>query len=525
MTQAAMPASAPRRRVRDRVSSLAAVTSIVALALVCLLVFLASTVIAASPDEVTIVALSMVMLVVCSIPFLLDRARAPLDRHVLLSLCSLGHAVYFAVPVFTQYFLVSAPTDDMTRLINILPGDIIAGQVVALAAIVALYAGYFYPGTAAAGRALPRPRLDWSHATALSMAFGMVAVGWVLTLASVMGVLPSSFGSGFLGSIASGSYFGVGLLAILAARHRSRPAVVLMWCLVPPAMAIAFLTGSKRFVLSPVMLAALGYYVVNRRIERRWVLLGASLLLVIYPLATFWREVVMVGNQLSMAQVLTNPGRAFSLVSAFLGNVDAREYFEAGIGATTARLDTLGILSVIVRDTPERVPFQGGWTLLHVPISFIPRILWPGKPQIAIGQWITDNYGAGPEIASNTGSSWIGEFYLNFGLPGVVVGMLVMGAYFRFMHEVFFKTMSVPALLSMIVILWCTCTTIEMNLIAPFSGLIFDLGLIVLGHWFIRSQGGAFLPRVDGEGAASARSHAGSLATAPRTAGPSTPSM
>jgi len=298
-----------------------------------------------------------------------------------------------------------------------------------------------------------------------------------------------------------------------------------MWCLIPPAMAIAFLTGSKRFVLAPVMMAALGYFVVQRRIERRWIILGTVLIAVIYPVATFWREVVMVGNQLSMAQILSNPGRAFSLVSSFLGNVEAREYFEVGISATTSRLDTLGILSVIVRDTPERVPFQGGWTILNVPLSFIPRILWPGKPNIAIGQWITDNYGAGPEIASNTGSSWIGEFYLNFGLPGVVVGMIVTGAYFRFMHEVFFKTVSTPAYVSMIVILWCTCTTIEMNLIAPFAGLNFNLGLVLLGHWFIRSQGGVFLPRAEAELNAVGPVADRARPAAPRTIGRSTPSM
>lgn len=525
MTQAAMPASAPRRRVRDRVSSLAAVTSIVALALFCLLVFLVGTVAASTPDEVAMVALSMVMLLVCSIPFLLDRARAPLERHLLLSLCSLGHAVYFAVPVFTQYFLIDEPVDGVTQLANILPSDIVAGQLVALAAMVGLYVGYFYPATAAAGRALPRPRLEWSHETALAIAFGMIVVGWTITFASAFGLLPRALGSGFFGSIATGSYFGVGLLAILAARYRSRPAVLLMWCLVPPGMAIAFLTGSKRFVLSPVMMAALGYFVVNRRIERRWIVLGAALILVIYPVATFWREVVMVGNQLSMAQILSNPGRAFSLVSAFLGNVEAREYFEGGIAATTSRLDTLGIVSVIVRDTPERVPFQGGWTILNVPLSFIPRILWPGKPEIAIGQWITDNYGAGPEIQSNTGSSWIGEFYLNFGLPGVVVGMIVTGAYFRFLHEVFFKTMSVPALISTIVILWSTCTTIEMNLIAPFSGLIFNLGLVLLGHWFIRSQGGALLPTSDTELNVAGPIRVEALPPARRRVGPSTPSM
>jgi oligosaccharide repeat unit polymerase len=316
-------------------------------------------------------------------------------------------------------------------------------------------------------------------------------VGWMITLGSQLGLIPSSFGSGALGAISTGSYFGVGVLGILHARFRSRPALLLIWLVIPPAMAIAFLTGSKRFMLAPLMLAALGYYVVNRRVDTRWVVVGVGLVMVLYPVSQFWREIVLAGNQLRMADVLQNPARALSLISGFAATIDPGDYFFRGIQSTTARLDALGIVAVIVRDTPERVDFQGGWTLLHVPISFIPRIIWADKPILSLGQWITDNYGAGPDITSNTGSSWIGEFYLNFGYAGVIVGMGVLGAYFRFLHEIFFRVNTVPAQLSCLVVLWATCTTIEMNLIAPFNGVIFTLFLVLFGHMAARMFGGA----------------------------------
>ena len=44
---------------------------------------------------------------------------------------------------------------------------------------------------------------------------------------------------------------------------------------------------------------------------------------------------------------------------------------------TAMRLDGLGILSVIVRDAGHRVPYQDGRTLAYIPMSYVPRLLWP----------------------------------------------------------------------------------------------------------------------------------------------------
>lgn len=484
------PAPAPRAP-SDRVSMLNAVMTILGVAGACLVVLMTALIAQISGDELSMVALAMVMTIVFTVPILIDRARPPAERHMLISLCALGHWAYFAVPVFTQYFFLDVDSDGFTRLRNIAPPVIVQGQIAVIVAVVSMYVGYFYPLSATVGRALPKPIYEWPHNTAIIIAVLTVGIGWTITIGSQLGFIPRSFGSGALGAVATGSYFGVGLLAILHARFRSRPAISLIWLVIPPAMAIAFLTGSKRFMLAPMMLAALGYYVVNRRIDLRWIVVGLGFVLVLYPISQFWREIVLAGNQLGMGDVLQNPARALSLISSFASTIDPGDYFLRGLQSTTARLDALGIVATIVRDTPGRVDYQGGWTLLHVPISFIPRVIWADKPLLSIGQWITDNYGAGGDIRSNTGSSWIGEFYLNFGYAGVIVGMGVIGAYFRFLHEMFFRVNTVPAQLSCLVILWATCTTIEMNLIAPFNGVIFTLFLVFFGHLAARMFGGA----------------------------------
>jgi hypothetical protein len=208
-------------------------------------------------------------------------------------------------------------------------------------------------------------------------------------------------------------------------------------------------------------------------------------IVILYPAAQFYRANVQGALQRRSVDVLSEPTEALGLISSFVSGVDFGNYVKAGVQATGKRLDLLGIVSVIVRDTPERVPFQGGWTIGNIFISFIPRILWPGKPEITFGRWVTANY-VGPSTSS-TGSSWVGELYFSFGFPGVVLGMLIVGIYFRILHTTFFGWGApIPAVLAAVVILWETCPAIEMNLIAPFSALFFALAPILLAHLAVR---------------------------------------
>ena len=89
------------------------------------------------------------------------------------------------------------------------------------------------------------------------------------------------------------------LLSIVIMRYRSRPALLLAVLFAIPTMLLGFLTGSKRATLSPLMFLGLGYYVSVRRLSTRWSLVGAVMLITLYPIAQFYRESVLAGFQLS----------------------------------------------------------------------------------------------------------------------------------------------------------------------------------------------------------------------------------
>ncbi len=79
----------------------------------------------------------------------------------------------------------------------------------------------------------------------------------------------------------------------------------------------------------------------------------------------------------------------------------------------------------------RRTGFQLGSTMTDLYYAFIPRILWPEKPVVSRGAWFTTYLGMAPseaEATTSTGMTTFGEWYWNFGIPGVIVGMFLTGA-------------------------------------------------------------------------------------------------
>jgi hypothetical protein len=78
-----------------------------------------------------------------------------------------------------------------------------------------------------------------------------------------------------------------------------------------------------------------------------------------------------------------------------------------------------------------RSGLQVGNTMKTFYYAFIPRIVWPEKPPVSRGAWFSTYLGMAAreaEATTSTGMTAIGEWYWNFGLLGVVVGMFLTGA-------------------------------------------------------------------------------------------------
>jgi hypothetical protein len=96
--------------------------------------------------------------------------------------------------------------------------------------------------------------------------------------------------------------------------------------------------------------------------------------------------------------------------------VDGRLNQNLLVGAAVERLES------------GRIEYARGDTFVTMALGLIPRALWPDKPQVGGGGSVARDY-AGIRFSEGTavGAGQVMEFYINFGLLGVIGGFLVYG--------------------------------------------------------------------------------------------------
>ncbi len=96
---------------------------------------------------------------------------------------------------------------------------------------------------------------------------------------------------------------------------------------------------------------------------------------------------------------------------AFLESLSPNKGFDAVAGVTSY--------------FPQEHPFLYGESILDVVLAPIPRAIWPSKKVVYGVDWINSLMGLPP--STTTAITLMGEYYLNFWLPGVIIFSLVQG--------------------------------------------------------------------------------------------------
>ena len=140
----------------------------------------------------------------------------------------------------------------------------------------------------------------------------------------------------------------------------------------------------------------------------------------------FFNNIYINLNYLYNARVSTN--------SNFFNDKEHRTYIHQVIRGSVLRVfHSPNVLSRVVKKTPEEVNFFNGKSYEDLIYKFIPRILYPKKPEELYGNFWGKRYGG--LLDSDTNTSWnfpvLSEFYANFGLLGSIIGMFIMGCFFR----------------------------------------------------------------------------------------------
>ena len=103
------------------------------------------------------------------------------------------------------------------------------------------------------------------------------------------------------------------------------------------------------------------------------------------------------------------------------------------------RISATAKFAYVFEITPQQVPYWKGATYTPLLTSFIPRVLWPDKPEERLGQEFGHRYGIlGPtDKITSENVPWVTEFFVNFGIAGVLLGMSLMGLVLAALDKLF----------------------------------------------------------------------------------------
>jgi hypothetical protein len=189
-------------------------------------------------------------------------------------------------------------------------------------------------------------------------------------------------------------------------------------------LVLGFVSNTKATALMGAMLIVLTRVLATRRIPAIWVLGSCAFLAVVYPVLAANR-VAQGAYNVSHGKAAQDLGRGLDRALAMVdvskkGPERTQTFFE--------RMSLKGSVDMIVSQTGSNVAFREGYTLWPLVTVFIPRIMWPDKPDVQTGLLVTRDFHVSESRDLYTSPSYIGELYWNFGWAGVVVGMAVLGS-------------------------------------------------------------------------------------------------
>lgn len=255
----------------------------------------------------------------------------------------------------------------------------------------------------------------------------------------------------------------------------------LYWALLAIEVAWYVPSGARTNVIGLGLMAAIvAYYGRDRRIPWRSILVSAALLaFILFPLALEYRDDKTLYRE--------NPSLALSRAAEETFGGGTTGFLGSGFTATFTRFSDVTSLALI--SSRERVPLGGSpmRTIRWIPETFVPRAILRSKEDPGrIGNEFGAAYGltaagAGTSIAMTQ----LGEVYLGFGLLGILIGMPLIGGFYRMLGDYFSERRRDGAILAVYAVTaWQLIngqeTIIALGLIAIFKVmLVFALMIIV----------------------------------------------
>lgn len=175
-------------------------------------------------------------------------------------------------------------------------------------------------------------------------------------------------------------------------------------------LIFALFTTGRRDLIKLVVMFSVLWSLYIKPFKIRYVLIGGFLSICIMFILVLYRTEFSINHVIErMFLIFNQSDYLFLMVSSTLDFMPGHNNFE-----------------YIIENIPEKSPYLWGATIFKLLFAFIPRQLWLNKPS-GVQELIVEKHQNIFVGGTSQTTTMIGEFYWNFGILGVVIGMLAIG--------------------------------------------------------------------------------------------------
>jgi len=368
--------------------------------------------------------------------------------------------------------------------------DLIYPATLTFFGVLTLVVGYYTRPVELFLRMILPLRFDWEPRSAK-----MIAV--LFLIAGFAGLALLKTGHSFVGGgqiIAFTSNFGViGILTLFLLQLRGQLglwAALGLWLgYVPLYLALAISGGNS----GPIALfaLALGLIYIGERRRVPWTaILIVLLFLFPFMFAKYqYRDLVWQGGKARFDTV----DQAFHNVQTFADLAAQTASFHEdklafALHVIFVRFDISYIFAHVVKTSPSQVPFLDGQSYGDVLWKVIPRLLLPDKPDPGYGQLFGHMYYilSPDDLTTSINFPQMVEMYVNFGAPGVIIGMFLLAQIYRILTYFLNQQRQGDWIAVFAASVFANECRIESNFSLVVAGVLYHVILLMLIGFFIR---------------------------------------
>jgi hypothetical protein len=382
--------------------------------------------------------LAIQIIVVCLYPTFRYLTEEKIYPPIFPLVC-LSYAYLFGVPVFTCYPLMEVVVG-WTALSD---ADVIAALALSLLGACSLITAYYVFGNPRIQSRLPEIRLVPSknkafiHSIAVFMLYPL--------LSSLRPTIQQDYPQvlSIVNLLDNQMLVAIGLMSWLV-YSTSKPRLmhkVFLCVLVAFQLFIGFSSTVLELPLVGICIVLIIKWTYTRRFPMTLMIIVMAVIFFLQPVKVEVREQNWFGDSAQSVSPIDKAGLWISRATEFWGDaLSGNRTISDSTSKTLSRSDFIHQFAYVHSLTPSVIPYQYGQTYTFFLVSLVPRVLWPEKPVANANAFFGVTYGITTEEGaerSNFGVSLVGESFINFGIVGVMLIMMLQGALMKCLESIF----------------------------------------------------------------------------------------